>query len=708
MKNKKEIAILLPNKEDYSLNNAAAASIWVNDFNKREIVNKQLIFGISSSSSVLSKNFINLKKKNLLNNSYFYIKNFIKKLPKSIKVIVIHNRPHFFFILKNKFPKIKFILVFHNDPNTLRGSRSINEKINIIQDCDKIIFVSSYVKERFYYNLNNFLPVKGEVIYPSTNYYNHNFKKKLKKDKIIIFAGKLNSAKGYNHFGTAVINILNKYKDWKAIVAGNEKRESYNFYHERLKIFNWLSHKQIINFYKKSSISVVPSTWDEPFGRTAMESSDMGNALITSGKGGLKETCFNPIVLKKINSKTIQEEIERLIKHPKLLKKIQEFNYKNRKINFNDNYRKICNLKINLIKEEDFKLNILKNVSCKILHIANFDEKNNFRLSNINLASKISNGLIKEKFQTINFSDRFFSQQNTFFNINDKIINIINNLKPNLILLGHTNSIKIETLNNIKNSYPDIRIAFWYEDSINKKGPDYIKNKSFIEKYKNYVDQYFVTTDINNIQTSIPKNKLNFIPVPASDTYENLNLHKTQNHEFDIFYAVSHGVNRGILKKNKIDERFNFLKILMSKSDDITYNLFGFNNIQPVWGEEYIKEISKCRFALNLSRGEPIKYYSSNRIASLVANGIPTLIDEKVQFNDFFSNNEIIFYKNVYDLIDKVNFYKKNDKKRIQIGLNGKRKYLKIFNNRIVANYIISKTLGIKPSYNFVWDQKHF
>ena len=131
MKNKKEIAILLPNKEDYSLNNAAAASIWVNDFNKGDIANKQLIFGISSSSSVLSKNFINLKKKNLLNNSYFYIKNFIKKLPKSIKVIVIHNRPHFFFILKNKIPKIKFILVFHNDPNTLRGSRSINEKINI-------------------------------------------------------------------------------------------------------------------------------------------------------------------------------------------------------------------------------------------------------------------------------------------------------------------------------------------------------------------------------------------------------------------------------------------------------------------------------------------------------------------------------------------------------------------------------------------------
>ena len=63
MKNKKEIAELLPNKEDFSLNKAAAASIWVKDFNQGDIANKQLIFGISSSSSsTLSKNFVNLKK----------------------------------------------------------------------------------------------------------------------------------------------------------------------------------------------------------------------------------------------------------------------------------------------------------------------------------------------------------------------------------------------------------------------------------------------------------------------------------------------------------------------------------------------------------------------------------------------------------------------------------------------------------------------
>ena len=264
---------------------------------------------------------------------------------------------------------------------------------------------------------------------------------------------------------------------------------------------------------------------------------------------------------------------------------------------------------------------------------------------------------------------------------------------------------KTETLKNIKDKFSDIKIAFWYEDSINRKGPDYNKNKNFIEKYKNYVDQYFITTDKYSVECSIPRNKLNFIPVPSSYLSENLNLSRVKNYEYDIFYAVSHGVNRGVLKKNKIDERYDFLKSLMNKSEDISYNIFGFNNIQPIWGNEFIKQISKCRFGLNLSRGEPVKYYSSNRIATLVANGVPTLMDEKVKYSDFFSNNEIIFYKNVDDLIDKIKFYKKNEKKRLQIGMNGKKKYFKIFNNKIIADYIASKTLGIKPTYNYVWDR---
>ena len=83
--------------------------------------------------------------------------------------------------------------------------------------------------------------------------------------------------------------------------------------------------------------------------------------------------------------------------------------------------------------------------------------------------------------------------------------------------------------------------------------------------------------------------------------------------------------------------------------------------------------------ALNLSRGKPTKYYSSNRIASVVGNGLLTFIDKKVQMSDFFNNNEMIFYDGINDLSDKIKFYSINDKLRKKIAKNGKKKYFKLF-----------------------------
>ena len=92
---------------------------------------------------------------------------------------------------------------------------------------------------------------------------------------------------------------------------------------------------------------------------------------------------------------------------------------------------------------------------------------------------------------------------------------------------------------------------------------------------------------------------------------------------------------------------------------------------------------------LNLSRGETIKYYSSDRITQIIGNGLVTLIDEKTEYNRFFNNNEMVFYKNINDLSEKIIKISKDEKLRKKIGKNGKIKYQKYFNSTIVENYII-------------------
>ena len=169
--------------------------------------------------------------------------------------------------------------------------------------------------------------------------------------------------------------------------------------------------------------------------------------------------------------------------------------------------------------------------------------------------------------------------------------------------------------------------------------------------------------------------------------------------ENDLFFAMSHGVHRGILKKNKFDNREKILEKLLSNQNKIKFDFYGLNNKQPIWADQFIKQLSKSKMGLNLSRGKPVKYYSSDRIAQLMGNGLLTFIDEKTFYRDFFNQDEIITYKNVNDLIEKILKYKKDDNLRKKIAKNGKKKYFKIFNSTIVADYIISKTFNKEKNY---------
>ena len=220
------------------------------------------------------------------------------------------------------------------------------------------------------------------------------------------------------------------------------------------------------------------------------------------------------------------------------------------------------------------------------------------------------------------------------------------------------------------------------------------KNINNIMQYSKYVDHNFITTD----PSILKKQKINlknphFLFVPVDKNIECLNVY-TLNPVKDLFYAMSHGVNRATLKKGKSDSRIHFLDNLIKKLDGINYDFYGFKDKEPIWGNDFYKALINSKMGLNLSRGLPTKYYTSNRIASLMGNGLLTFVDKKTQLNDFFNENEIICYDNLNDLADKIRFFKKNNNLRKKIAHNGKKKYFKLFNGSKITKFIIEKSLG--------------
>ena len=126
-----KISILLPYKENFSPEYAGAVSLFVKDTSNISNFKKHItVFGNTNYKKRYKINYKNLSfRKNFLNSaSKKYINEFLvheEKNPSDL--IEIHNRPIY---VKPIFEKLKknIILYYHNDPLSMSGSQSINER----------------------------------------------------------------------------------------------------------------------------------------------------------------------------------------------------------------------------------------------------------------------------------------------------------------------------------------------------------------------------------------------------------------------------------------------------------------------------------------------------------------------------------------------------------------------------------------------------
>ena len=494
------IATILPYKENYSLEKASAASLWVSEFFKHsKFKNNNYIYGNTSSKNYLTKNYININlkslKSKLQSTTKEYSNNLIKEINKNkFDLIEIHNRPLILFNLLKKIEN-RFIFYFHNDPLSMKGSKTINERLYLLKNVDKIIFVSEWVRNRFFLNIDIKLAAKTEIIYPSVN-----TEKIGKKYKYITFVGRLNHSKGYDIFKDAIQKILDEFPKWKALSIGDEDRRSIYINHNQHKELGFLNHKETLKILSQSEIAVVPSRWEEPFGRTALEASSRGCATIISNKGGLTETTNHAIALKKLDYTNLYKEIKNLIVNNKKRKLLQKISSKEVKHIVSSNTKLIDQVRDSIYPL--YKINLLNN-KIKIINLYNRGQKLNHRLFNISLGKKFTNGFTRNGHDVLEISDRDFIKsdktfnllQNSRANFQNYLIETFKNYNPDLLFFGHTRNIDLNTIVELKSLNKNLIISQWNEDPV-MPGLNYSKqNISNISLYSNSVDHNFITTD---------------------------------------------------------------------------------------------------------------------------------------------------------------------------------------------------------------------
>ena len=708
-----KIAILLPYKENFSPQYPGAVSLFVNETSKNSSYKKDIVvFGATNYKKKYNLKYVNIKsKKNPFESqTKLYVNEFLKlQSLYKFSIIEIHNRPSYIKILSKKIKNKVFSLYFHNDPLSMNGSKTINDRKLLLKTCYKIIFNSNWSKKRFLEGLENKFVNSNKLLVFFQSAKKNNLQVINNKKKWITFVGKLNKAKGYDIFVKAILRVLKKYPDWKAKIIGDEKREKIPLIHRNADILGFLNHDKVIKIFEKTSIAVACSRWEEPFGRTSLEASANGCAVIITNKGGLPETVTNAKILKALSIKNLEYNIIKLIEDKEMRLKLQKLSIKNFYLT-----HEYVTKKIDLYRSEKLKTLSLFSTkkdrsNLRILHITNFNERLDGRLF-FNTGRRINNGFIRQGHSVLGFSDRdiqkYYKSIADFKGakkLNDKLKKTCYNYKPDLIILGHADLISADQIAELKDDYPNTKIGQWFLDPLNKNGPDFERNKSRILDKIKFVDASFLTTS-PDVLSFLNKDNSFFIPNPSDKSFEILNnFNKPCN--VDVFFALSHGVHRGVLKSGKTDDRIIFLKDLINKTPDVKFDLYGVDKVQPIWADHYFKTISNAKMGLNLSRGQAIKYYSSDRITQIVGNGLVCLIDEKTKYRNFFNESEMVFYKDTNDLSEKILKISSDEKLRKKIARNGKSKYMKYFNSNLVAEFIINKTLGLNLKKKYLWEK---
>ena len=684
-----DIFIILPYKESLDLKKAGAVSIYVKDSLKYSKFKKRINI-ISSDDFSNSKLFRNKT----------YINKFCRKYKNNkISIIEIHNRPEYVPIINKNFPHTKIVLTYHNDPQNLRGSINSDEREKLLEICTEVVFISNWIKRRFFENVKTNINNNNRIIYHGTT------KKKNinqnKKKKQILFVGKLNENKGYDIF----VKVAEKFKknnpEWNFIAIGNESRKRIFPDKNVVNEIGYKSNKEVLNYYEKSEIAIGNSRWDEPLGRIAIEATSRKCCPIITNVGGLIESKDIAIVLKENKVSTILKILNKITKDKVYLRKLQSNFFEKHNFEISTISKLIDEIRDKIL----FENNALDQARVKILHITNFNERFDGRL-HYNTSKRLNNGFIRNGHNVLTMSDRDITYYNKSIidpqgvkRFNKKVINTFLNFRPDIVVLGHADTLLKETVIELK-KIKKIKICQWFLDPLIKTGPDFLKNKKRIKNLEKYIDATFLTTDPKSLNFEL-KNSY-FLPNPSDISFEYLDNSKRKMKN-DLFFAMSHGVHRGKLKKGKYDDREKILEELEKKLDSVNFDFYGYKSKEPLWADNFLNTLSNYDMGLNLSRGKPIRFYSSDRIVQIIANGLLCFIHEKTELNKLIPKNCVIYYKNTNDLVKKIKFYKKNKFEMKKTAKNGKKFYNKHFNSTIVSQFILDQTFNFKNKYNYYW-----
>lgn len=213
-------------------------------------------------------------------------------------LIEVHNRPMIALRLARRFPGVPTVLVLHNDPQAMRGTAGAAGRARL-RRLARVVVVSPYVGARLTEGVADWRP--PPVVQPNCIDLSAMPPPvpQDRRDRVIVFAGRLVPEKGADRFVAACAQALPGLPGWRAEVIGARRLrpdgagDAYSAALARaaaaagVAMAGHRPHGEVLAAMARAALVVVPSRWPEPFGLTALEAMAGGAALICSPRGNL-------------------------------------------------------------------------------------------------------------------------------------------------------------------------------------------------------------------------------------------------------------------------------------------------------------------------------------------------------------------------------------------------------------------------------------
>ncbi|MBN2162008.1 MAG: glycosyltransferase family 1 protein [Pontiellaceae bacterium] len=267
---------------------------------------------------------------------------------------------------------------------------------------------------------------------------------------------------------------------------------------------------------------------------------------------------------------------------------------------------------------------------------------------------------------------------------NQSLIDTCRKVRPDILMLGHSQSITRETLKTIRANQPEIKIAQWFCDWFYSVRAFKFQ---FIYDRLDLLDAFFATTAGDKLESFHQKGcRTAFIPNPVHPALERYRAFDSEKHDYDLVFF---GTDR------KDPERRATLQEIDDKlGKDFKVGIFGSLDRPGIYGYEKDMVLTHSKAALNLTRlPEPMKWYSSDRIASLMGNGLLACTRAEADLHELYGSDTMLYYNSTDHLIEQLSDVLNSGKWKT-IAQNGWELSHSVFTTRRVAAFMTGFVLG--------------